>query len=226
MRCTSLKANLGHLEAAAAGAGLGSILSVPLANGLAAPNVQLRQLNAHLIALVSSSFDSRMEGGFRLQVELITGFEVETQTNENDHGGVREVSAMTRLSSFGFSGTIGHARVSAIVGGNGEACLSLVSKQAIHCSSVSLFRSSKYTCGKGDVPLRFAIPRMPLATGMKDTGSGVVAEGSLGRPLLCTLWDHVVGDKPVFPGVGYVELAFAQGVGTGVGGHAALINDV
>lgn len=41
--CTSLKANMGHLEACAAAAGLASLLVTPLLAGLVPTNAQLRQ---------------------------------------------------------------------------------------------------------------------------------------------------------------------------------------
>ena len=42
--CTSLKSNLGHLEAAAAAAGLSSLIAGPLLAGTVAVNAQLRRL--------------------------------------------------------------------------------------------------------------------------------------------------------------------------------------
>ena len=42
MQCTSLKSNLGHLEAAAAAAGLSSLVVGPLLAGAVAINAQLR----------------------------------------------------------------------------------------------------------------------------------------------------------------------------------------
>ena len=42
--CTSLKSNLGHLEAAAAAAGLSSLVAGPLLSGFVAVNAQLRRL--------------------------------------------------------------------------------------------------------------------------------------------------------------------------------------
>ena len=44
MLCTSLKSNLGHLEAAAAAAGLSSLVAGPLLAGFVAVNAQLRRL--------------------------------------------------------------------------------------------------------------------------------------------------------------------------------------
>ena len=43
VRCASLKSNLGHLEAAAAAAGLASLVAGPLLAGAVAVNAQLRR---------------------------------------------------------------------------------------------------------------------------------------------------------------------------------------
>ena len=45
VRCASLKSNLGHLEAAAAAAGLASLVAGPLLAGVVAVNAQLRRSN-------------------------------------------------------------------------------------------------------------------------------------------------------------------------------------
>ena len=44
VRCASLKSNMGHLEAAAAAAGLSSLIVGPLLAGTVAVNAQLRRL--------------------------------------------------------------------------------------------------------------------------------------------------------------------------------------
>ena len=44
VRCASLKSNMGHLEAAAAAAGLSSLVAGPLLAGVVAVNAQLRRL--------------------------------------------------------------------------------------------------------------------------------------------------------------------------------------
>ena len=44
VRCASFKSNLGHLEAAAAAAGLSSLVAGPLLASIVAVNAQLRQL--------------------------------------------------------------------------------------------------------------------------------------------------------------------------------------
>ena len=43
VRCASLKSNMGHLEAAAAAAGLSSLIVGPLLAGVVAVNAQLRR---------------------------------------------------------------------------------------------------------------------------------------------------------------------------------------
>ena len=43
VRCASLKSNLGHLEAAAAAAGLSSLFAGPLLAGFVAANAQLHR---------------------------------------------------------------------------------------------------------------------------------------------------------------------------------------
>ena len=70
IQCTSLKSNVGHLEPAAAAAGLASLVVGPLMASVVAVNAQLRgyvhcvsytlsliflrRLNAHLSSIVSS----------------------------------------------------------------------------------------------------------------------------------------------------------------------------
>ena len=51
VRCASLKANMGHLEASAAGAGLVSLLVTPVLSGAIVANAQLRQFLVLLILL-------------------------------------------------------------------------------------------------------------------------------------------------------------------------------
>ena len=58
-QCTSLKANMGHLEACAASAGLASLLATPLVVGLVPTNAQLRWL-APRRCLRSAARDPRM----------------------------------------------------------------------------------------------------------------------------------------------------------------------
>ena len=80
VQCTSLKSNLGHLEAAAAAAGLSSLIVGPLLAGTVAVNAQLRgyvsprvyynvdflffRLNVHLSSIVASK-------PFQMPVEML-----------------------------------------------------------------------------------------------------------------------------------------------------------
>ena len=80
VQCTSLKSNLGHLEAAAAAAGLSSLIVGPLLAGAIAINAQLRgyvfisvfiiihchnlRLNVHLSSIVASK-------PFHMPVEML-----------------------------------------------------------------------------------------------------------------------------------------------------------
>jgi hypothetical protein len=77
---------MGHLETAAAAAGLASLVVGPLMASVVAVNAQLRGLNAHLSSIVSSK-------PFQMPVDVVP----------------RTIaSSGSRLSSFGFSGTIAH----------------------------------------------------------------------------------------------------------------------
>jgi 3-oxoacyl-(acyl-carrier-protein) synthase len=64
VQCTSLKSNLGHLEAAAAAAGLSSLIVGPLLVGVVPINAQLRGLNVHLSSIVASK-------AFQMPVEVL-----------------------------------------------------------------------------------------------------------------------------------------------------------
>lgn len=98
-RCTSFKANVGHLESAAAGAGYVALATTSLSTGSISlgmpPNAQLRRLNGHLIGFVRGS-------PFFAPVESILARAAPANRLET-----------CRLSSFGYSGTIAHARFEA-----------------------------------------------------------------------------------------------------------------
>lgn len=66
--CGSLKANLGHLEAAAAAAGLKAITALRVSRGCVGPNGLLVKLNVHLGTLVSAP----MRDGFSCYLCLTT----------------------------------------------------------------------------------------------------------------------------------------------------------
>lgn len=54
MCCSSLKANMGHLESAASGGGILSVISSSLHHSQIGPNSQLRILNPHVFSLVKT----------------------------------------------------------------------------------------------------------------------------------------------------------------------------
>ena len=58
VQCTSLKSNLGHLEAAAAAAGLSSLIVGPLLAGTVAVNAQLRGYVFYLVFIIMSTSSS------------------------------------------------------------------------------------------------------------------------------------------------------------------------
>ena len=58
VQCTSLKSNLGHLEAAAAAAGLSSLIIGPLLAGVVAINAQLRGYVFFVFIIILTSTSS------------------------------------------------------------------------------------------------------------------------------------------------------------------------
>ena len=57
VQCTSLKSNLGHLEAAAAAAGLSSLIVGPLLAGAVAVNAQLRGYVVQLVLITIQCYN-------------------------------------------------------------------------------------------------------------------------------------------------------------------------
>uniref|UniRef100_A0A7S3JSP5 Uncharacterized protein n=1 Tax=Aureoumbra lagunensis TaxID=44058 RepID=A0A7S3JSP5_9STRA len=131
-RCTSFKANVGHLEGAAAAAGMVALFSTSLSGGslsLMSPNALLRQLNGHLRTFVKTN-------QFYLPVSETS---LATASQDGPH--------TARLSSFGFSGTIAHARFEA-----GDRAAAIVEQYAAE-KRPELFRS------KMALPLVSRVPR-------------------------------------------------------------------
>lgn len=64
--CTSLKANMGHLEAAAAAVSLQATFAMPLCVGFVYSNALLHRLNAHVVNLISPYKDQTATSRLRL----------------------------------------------------------------------------------------------------------------------------------------------------------------
>ena len=198
MRCASLKSNLGHLEAAAAAAGLASLVAGPLLAGAVAVNAQLRRstlacskgearetrciarrLNAHLASIASS-------GSFRMPGEVLPR--------------CGDATAAARLSSFGFSGTIAHALFASSTGARSSTA-----------SGVSLYRFQKAAPSMASA--RLLTP--PILADAPDARS-IFATGTL-----AVLSHHAVGGDILLPSV--VELAFGGASRRAVSSEFALL---
>jgi len=174
IQCTSLKSNMGHLEPAAAAAGLASLVVGPLMASVVAVNAQLRGLNAHLSSIVSSK-------PFQMPVDVAP-----------------RTTALSgsRLSSFGFSGTIAH--------GAFEARKTIVSMSN---DSKSLYRGRRFITSSETTRLDWLLEAPGPQEPRPD--EAVVFSGALSPSALLLFSHHVVGGTIILPGVGYVEMAFA-----------------
>jgi acyl transferase domain-containing protein len=133
-----------------------------------------RRLNAHLSSIVSSK-------PFQMPVE------VASRTT---------ASSGSRLSSFGFSGTIAH--------GAFEARKTIVS---VSNDSKSLYRNRRSITPSDTTRLGWLLEAPSPQQSRLD--EAVVFSGAL-SPLAEALFSHhVVGGAIILPGVGYVEMAFA-----------------
>jgi hypothetical protein len=179
IQCTSLKSNVGHLEPAAAAAGLASLVVGPLMASVVAANAQLRGLNAHLSSIVSSE-------PFQMPVEVIPR---------------TTASSGSRLSSFGFSGTIAHGAFEA------RKVVTLRSAR----ESKSLYRNRRSLAPSDTTRLDWLLeapgPQQPRLD------EAVVFSGALTPSAEALFSHHVVGGTIILPGVGYVEMAFAASSG-------------
>ena len=109
------------------------------------------------------------------------------------------------MSSFGYSGTIAH--------GAFDACRSEC--RTFIRSAKSLYRSRHIVAPRAEVPTRLnwlAEKPNDFSSSVNDT---VVFSGVLTPSAELLFSDHVVGGNILFPGVGYVEVAFAANVGRG-----------
>jgi 3-oxoacyl-(acyl-carrier-protein) synthase len=177
IQCTSLKSNVGHLEPAAAAAGLASLVVGPLMASVVAANAQLRGLNAHLSSIVSSK-------PFQMPVEVIPR---------------TTASSGSRLSSFGFSGTIAHGAFE-------------VRKPATSpMDTKSLYRNRRDVLSSDTTRLDWLLEAPGPQPSRLD--EAVVFSGALSPSAEALFSHHVVGGAIILPGVGYVEMAFATSSG-------------
>jgi len=191
IQCTSLKSNVGHLEPAAAAAGLASLVVGPLTASVVAVNAQLRgyvplrftsivilfvrRLNAHLSSIMSSK-------PFQMPVDVVP-----RTTSFNS----------SRLSSFGFSGTIAH--------GAFEAQKPVTSGSPTDAKA--LYRNRRFIAPSDTTRLGWLLE----APGPQQTrpDEAVVFSGALSHSAEALFSHHVVAGAIILPGVGYVEMSFA-----------------
>ena len=109
-------------------------------------------------------------------------------------------SSVSRLSSFGFSGTIAH--------GAFEARKTIIS---MGNDSKSLYRNRQFIASSDTTRLDWLIeahgPQQPRLD------EAVVFSGALSPSAEVLFSHHVVGGTIILPGVGYVEMAFAASSG-------------
>ena len=110
----------------------------------------------------------------------------------------------SRLSSFGFSGTIAH--------GAFEARKTIVSRSN---DSKSLYRNRRFIAPSDTTRLDWLLEAPGLQPSRLD--EAVVFSGALSPSAEALFSHHVVGGAIILPGVGYVEMAFAASPG-----HATL----
>ena len=136
-----------------------------------------RRLNAHLSSIVSSK-------PFQMPVEVVP----------------RTIaSSGSRLSSFGFSGTIAH--------GAFEARKPVTSPT----DAKSLYRNRRFIAPSDTTRLNWLleapVPQQPRLD------EAAVFSGALSSAAEALFSHHVVGGTIILPGVGYVEMAFAASSG-------------
>ena len=175
----SFKANLGHCEASAAGAGIVKA-ALALAEASSFPNAQLRTMNPHVL--------SKLCGDKVVAATQLAPLHV----SQDGYGGV---------SSLGYSGTIAHAVAQAIL-------VEEVERQGNEANGLlqdppdqKLFRRRSFSWR--DPPHPFAQRTLLSSVGVKVFRAPTA--GALRRLVV----DHVVQGRVLFPGAGYLELARA-----------------
>ena len=146
----------------------------------------LRRLNAHLSSIVSSK-------PFQMPVEVISR---------------TTASSDSRLSSFGFSGTIAH--------GAFEARKPFMSPT----DSKSLYRNRRIVTSNETTRLDWLLEAPGPQQSRPD--EAVVFSGALSLAAEALFSHHVVGGTIILPGVGYVEMAFAASSGRALAAVAFL----
>lgn len=105
VQSTSIKSNVGHLEASAAAAGLVPLALMALGMSLMSANAQLKRC-IHCLPLSSKFVGSRLNMHIFAIIKLVPQyFELPVSLTARATG----YSWPGRLSSFGFSGTVAHA---------------------------------------------------------------------------------------------------------------------
>ena len=136
-----------------------------------------RRLNAHLSSIVSSK-------PFQMPVDVAPR--------------TTAVSS-SRLSSFGFSGTIAH--------GAFEARKAVTSPS----DTKSLYRNRRHVVSSDATRLNWLLEAPDPQTSRLD--EAIVFSGALSPSAEALFSHHVVGGTIILPGVGYVEMAFAASSG-------------
>ena len=137
----------------------------------------LRRLNAHLSSIVSSK-------PFQMPVDVVPR---------------TTASSGSRLSSFGFSGTIAHGAFEAR------------KRVTTLTDSTSLYRNRRFVAPSDTTRLDWLLEAPGPQQSRLD--EAVVFSGALSPSAEALFSHHVVGGTIILPGVGYVEMAFAASSG-------------
>ena len=134
-----------------------------------------RRLNAHLSSIVSSK-------PFQMPVDVVPR---------------TTAPSGSRLSSFGFSGTIAHGAFEARQPADSPV------------DAKSLYRNRRFISSSDTTRLDWLLEAPGLQQSRLD--EAVVFSGALSSSAEALFSHHVVGGTIILPGVGYVEMAFAAG---------------